>query len=200
MRKVIGLMMMVCLLCTAGMALAQGSPEATVKSYMTALQKEDVKKFVSVMHPAALADFKKMMMPVVELAVAKKKEAQVMPLFKGVKDAAQLKKMAPADVFAAFYKGLLGVMPQLSQVLSGSKMEVLGHVKEGKDIAHVVYRATMTVGRVKVKKVDVTSCKLYKGKWMIMLSGDIEGLATQIKMQIQQSLNRPAPVPPTRRQ
>lgn len=191
-KKIVGLMIIAAMLLTAGLvwAQAQATPEAAVKAYMALLQKEKINEFVAVMHPDALADFKKMMMPVVKLAVAKKKEAKVMGLFKGVKTAAQLEKMPPPQVFAAFYKGLLAVMPSLTQALAGSKMEVLGHVAEGKDLAHVVYRTTMSLGQVKAVKVDVVSCRLYKGKWMILLSSNLEGLSAQIKMQIENSLSR----------
>ena len=191
-KKIVGLMIIAVMLFTAGLVWAQSlaTPEAAVKAYMALLQKEKINEFVAVMHPGALADFKKMMMPVVKLATAKKKEAQVMTLFKGVKNAALLEKMPPAQVFAAFYKGLLVVMPKLSDALAGSKMEVLGHVAEGKELAHVVYRATMSLGQIKSVKVDVVSCRLYKGKWMVLLSSNLEGLAAQIKMQIENSLSR----------
>ena len=144
MRKAILLItaLAVLLTCPVLQAVAADTPEAAAMAYMTALKQNKIDEFVAMMHPDALAQFKKMMMPVVILAAEKGKEKPIMQLFKGVPDAKALAALSPAKVFKAFYEGLLVMVPNLRQILAGSKMQALGHVNEGSDIAHVVYRAT----------------------------------------------------------
>lgn len=192
MRKAIILItaLAVLLTCPVLQAVAADSPEAAATAYMTALKQNKVDEFVAMMHPDALAQFKKMMMPVVILAAEKDKEKQVMQLFKGVADPKALAALSPADVFKAFYNGLLAMIPNLREALAGSKMQVLGHVNEGSDMAHVVYRATMKVGQIDVEKVEVMSFKKHDGKWMALLGGNLEGLAAQIRRQMTQTLQR----------
>lgn len=191
-KRVIGLMAMLIILAVPAAAVAQetGTPEAAARAYIKAMQQNQVDAFIAMMHPEALAQFKKMMLPLAQTAAKKGKEKELMVLFMGVKTAAQLEALPPAAVFKAFYKGLLHMMPHMAKILAGSQMKVLGHVNEGPDLAHVVYRAVMKMDKVNFQKLEVISLKKYHGKWMVMLSGNIQGIAAQLKQQMSRALGK----------
>jgi putative sterol carrier protein len=62
-------------------------------------------------------------------------------------------------------------------------LDVVGHVREGDDVVHVVYRGTTSVGNVKISKMSVMSLKADGESWRMLLTGDIEGMAAMMKLQ-----------------
>ena len=50
----------------------------------------------------------------------------------------------------------------------------LGVVYEGDSLAHVVVRNTRISRKTAIKKLDVISMRKEKGRWRLLLSGDLE--------------------------
>ena len=73
--------------------------------------------------------------------------------------------------------------PRLHDAFRGTTLDVIGHVPEGEDLIHVVYRGTVTQGGIKVSKMSVVSLKAKGDDWGMLLTGDIENIAVMLKRQ-----------------
>ena len=60
-------------------------------------------------------------------------------------------------------------------------MEVLGEVKEGANVAHVVMRNRVSVGEIEIEAMEVVSFKKVGKDWKALLSGKMKGLANQLR-------------------
>jgi hypothetical protein len=67
---------------------------------------------------------------------------------------------------------------ELKEVTFGVS-EILGTVRE-KEMVHVVTRVVAGVKEVRMNKLTVVSTKQFGKEWKLMLSGELEGLATAI--------------------
>ena len=65
--------------------------------------------------------------------------------------------------------------------MAGAEARVLGHVPEGTDLAHVVYRMTITVDGLKVTKMEVLSLQRTDSGWAMLLRSDIETMAAALR-------------------
>ena len=160
-------------------------PRKAAKKYVQALRKKDYPGMAKLMHPEALAEFRSITLPLAEAADKKGKADSILDLFPGAKSLDDLKRMNPEEFFASFLQGTLKFLPETRQVLTNSKTEFLGHVAEGKDVAHVVYRMTAKVRTVSFTKMYVISLKKHKTEWRLILSGDIKGMAEALKLRLE---------------
>jgi len=60
-------------------------------------------------------------------------------------------------------------------------LEILGGVKEGSDISHLVTRNRVTVGKLNVEAMEVVSLMKSGDEWRILMSGQIKGFADQLR-------------------
>jgi hypothetical protein len=157
------------------------SPEAVVEKALKALKEDRLEDFAGAMHPEALKRLKALLTTVVEAAAKEGQSKQVLRLFDGVASADALKKLDDVQFFVRFLRGVTRLKPELKQALGGAEARVLGHVMEGKDTAHVVYRMTVSVGGAKMTKMDVTSLRKSEVGWRMLLSTELEGIATILK-------------------
>ncbi len=86
-------------------------------------------------------------------------------------------------LFVQFLGAIQKAAPMMQQVLASSTNEIIGHVDEGENQTHVVYRATMTTAGAEVTKVDVLTLKRDGEQWGVMLTGDIERLVGGVSRQ-----------------
>ena len=161
----------------------ENTPEAIATRALAALKENRIADFAKEMHPEALASMKASLLEVVDAAEEKGRVAEALSIFKGVKEADQLRKMNDAEFFTAFFDGMLSLQPRIRDTFKGMTLEVVGHVPEGNDVVHVVYRGTATVGEVKISKMSVMSLKADGDSWRMLLTGDIEGMAAMMKLQ-----------------
>lgn len=159
------------------------TPEASASRALTALKEDRIADFAQDMHPEALASMKATLLEVVDAADKKGRVAEVLSIFKDVKDAGELRELDDVRFFTAFFAGMLKLQPRIRDTLRGMTLEVVGHVPEGDDVVHVVYRGTATVGNVKISKMSVMSLKADGETWRMLLTGDIEGMAAMMKLQ-----------------
>jgi hypothetical protein len=177
------------LVCLPETLLAQdefppSSPEGAVMSYIEAMKEGDLVRMGKMMHPEALATFRAMMQPVVDLAEKTEGGAsEMLQLFDGVTSVAQLRKLDDAKFFTSFYKGMAALQPDLLDALKGSETEVLGHIMEGDDTAHVIYRLSTTGSSA--KQTEVVSLQKTKTGWGVMLTGEFEGLADALRQSVE---------------
>jgi hypothetical protein len=165
----------------AAQEFAAGSPEAAVTKYVEALAAGDIDLMAQAMHPEALATFRATMQPIVDIAEKNEGAAsEMLQLFDGVTSIAQLKKLSDTKFFVSFYKGVASLQPSLAEGLREAEIDVLGHIDEGDDLAHVVYRVT-AMPDAGAKQTEVVSLRRTKTGWGVLLTGEFEGMAESMR-------------------
>ena len=159
------------------------SPEAVATRALTALKESRIADFAKTMHPEALKQLKATLLEVVAEAEKQERVDEVLTIFKNVNSADDLRKLDDVAFFTAFFEGVMQLQPRIRDALQGTTLDVIGHVPEGPDVIHVVYRGTVTQGDVKVSKMSVMSLKSHGDDWGMLLTGDIEGMAAMLKRQ-----------------
>lgn len=169
---------MVILLLSGTLAFANTASE-TATEYFSTLKKKDYNRAATFFDPAALGEFRQMMGFVQE--IPEEGQKQFFTIFFGPEaNKESIAKLSDADFFASFLRATIAQAETLGGVNFG-KMEVLGELKEGNDISHVVTRNKVTVGEVDVEALEVISFKRIGNEWKALLSGKIKGLANQLK-------------------
>ena len=162
------------------------TPEATALAYFAALSANKLDAMSGMMHPEALAGFRSTLLPVIELADKRDGGASdVLQMFDGVTTVAQLRKLDDVKFFTAFYAGLTTLQPQIVEMLRDAEIEALGHVMEGSDVAHVVYRMTLNTG-MSITRTEVISMRRRPGGWGVLLTGEVEQMAEGLRQALEE--------------
>jgi len=169
----------IAILMLAGGTVSAKTASETATEYFGTLQQKDYDGAAKYFDPAALGEFRQMMSFVSELG----EDVQTMyyTTFFGegaTKDS--VTKLSDALFFATF---LRSVMAQADAAggINFDKMEVLGEVMEGKDVAHVVTRNKVSVGEIEVEAMDVASFRKIGEEWKALMSGRLKGMPVQLK-------------------
>ena len=166
------------------------TPEEVAKGYMEAVKSGDMEHVATFMHPAAMEKFKGILVQVAEVVTVAdadadpKKNTAIRVLFGDVKPAAA-KDVPAKDLFVSFLGNLAKAIPLLRQMLADSTYAFIGHVDEGGNQTHVIYRATLTTGGTAVTKMEVLTLKRDGEEWKVMLTGDIESFVGGLTRQLQ---------------
>lgn len=135
--------------------------------------------------PAALARFRTLLGPLLDAAgkppggaedpnAAARTTLQV--LFAPAKTVDEVRALPDAELFARVMSSTLS--------LAGASLErqqVLGTVKEGADLAHVIVRSTAAMGDHRVSRVEAISLHHTPKGWRLVLTGELEGLAESLQ-------------------
>ena len=153
------------------------SPEAAAQRYVNAMQTRQWAAMADLMHPEALAKFRAMFSPIVR----SRKAAAVREQLFGGATPQHLDSLSDG----AFYALMLGLImqssPELQDMMDSARTEILGHVSEGPDLSHVVYRLRLPVGPITVAKPDVITFKRYRNGWSALLRADLEIMAAALQ-------------------
>ncbi|HEX5726713.1 MAG TPA: hypothetical protein VFX98_14655 [Longimicrobiaceae bacterium] len=158
-----------------GAAAAQETPEAVARRYFESMRAANWTANVALMHPEALASFKQIF---VQLGTGIGPEA-VQELF-GT-DPAGLERMSGEQVYTTFMQKVMGQFGGLGEMMAGMEAEVVGHVPEGAEQAHVVYRMTMEMAGMSMNQMQVISLKRDGGTWKVLLTGDMANLGAMFR-------------------
>jgi hypothetical protein len=168
------------LLAPASAVVAQGrveTPEVVTQQYGAAMRTNDWIGAAELMHPDALAKFRRMFLPLVNADST----GQLCQRLFAASSASELAGLPDAELFARFFRTLVSDAPELSGMFAGSDLVPIGHVLEGDDIAHVVFRMKVAAkDGVTLTKVQALSLRRAGPTWRVLLSGDFEGLATAL--------------------
>lgn len=170
------------------------TPESVVERYTKTMQRRDWKASAALMHPDALLKLKRMFRPIVFAVTAP--GLDVGKTFFGVRTGAEFDRLSGTQAYERLMSAVTKMNPELSSVLATSKSQIIGHVLEGTDTAHVVYRMTARTQGISVTKVAVMSLKRVGNTWGGLLTGDIEGMAAALSRAIPL---RTAPKPPVKK-
>lgn len=161
------------------------TPEAVAQRATAALREGRVADFALDMHPQALKEFREVMLDVSRAAKERGEEEDFLEMFKGVKSLDQLSQLDDAQTFVAFLDGMMDLQPRVRSALRGTTIQVVGHVAEGTDLVHVVYRGTVKQGDFEVTKLTVMSLQRTEdGHWAMLMTDDIKAMAATLKRQM----------------
>jgi hypothetical protein len=111
-------------------------------------------------------------------------------------DTASFRALDASEVFARALTRLTSDMPGLANSLADRDDEILGHVAERSDTAHVVYRTQMRLSG-SVPEVNVMQMRRGPEGWRVLWSDELDVLETALRGAVR--LRRsPTPPPPPR--
>jgi hypothetical protein len=153
------------------------TPEAVTRQFGAAMRANDWVGTAQLMHPAALARFRGMFLPI----LAADSTGQLCERLFATTSAAEVAALPDAELFARFFRTLVSTAPELGGMFAGADLVPIGHVLEGNDVAHVVFRMKVAADDgVTITKVQAMSLRRSGPTWRVLLSGDFEGLAAAL--------------------
>ncbi len=155
------------------------TPEAVAEQYFGAMRSENVAAVAKLMHPDALAELRGLLEPLFQSTLPEADDFR--QRFLGVRTVAEAQALSDTTVFVNFLGSLSSQVPMFSVALRAASMEALGHVTEGLETAHVVYRVTMEIEGLTVTRMAVLSLRRYGETWRGLLTGDYSELATVLR-------------------
>lgn len=167
------------LACPSGLAAQPDTPETVARRYFEAMRSEDAAALARVTHPEALAELRVLLAPLFESELPEAEEFRQRLL--GVRTVREARALSDTTVFANFIRALGGQLPVFTQALRSSAMEAIGHVMEGPDTAHVVYRVTIPLEGITLERLAVLSLGRDGDTWGALLSGDYSELARVLR-------------------
>jgi hypothetical protein len=159
---------------------ASAPPESVTVQFMESMRNGDWQGMARLMHPAALHQLKDLLDPVMSAPGVDDMREQVL----GVRSAAAAKAMSDTAVFVALMKTMMGSDPMLVTVMKTARVQVIGHLNEGADTVHVVYRLMIQIDSMPITRLDVASFARSPLGWRGLLKGDMTALAAQLKRMV----------------
>jgi hypothetical protein len=168
------------------------SPEKLVADALAGFNQGRIEPHVDAMDPQALAQFRRAITGLFAAAEKDGKADQLLGLFPGVKEPGDLKKLDDRALFAAYLRGMTSRLDQeTKEMVAKTKIEVLGHTGEGKDIAHVVYRAKIGGDDAGFERMYVASVRKQPAGWGMLLGSEVEGMLGMLKERMEGNLELP---------
>ena len=152
------------------------TPEQVTDRFLTAMRAADWQGMAALMHQNALKQMRQLLAGLLEAPNGGPMRQQLL----GVTTVQQAKALSDTAVFASLMR-MTTQDADVAELLRTAKVQVLGHVNEGADTVHVVYRMAMTVNGIPVTKMDVMSLARSPVGWRGLLKGDVSALAAGIR-------------------
>ena len=153
------------------------TPEQVVRQYTEAMRGGEWQTAARLMHPEALEQFRRMLLPAFETDTPGR---ELRDQFSDGMASSRIRHLSDTTFFERFFRGMMTLSPELLGVVQGAEIAMVGHVSEGEDIAHVVYRMQMKMDELSVTRLDVMSVKRHGDTWRALLTGSMEGLAAAL--------------------
>ena len=155
-----------------------GSPEAVVSKAIDAVNHGRVDEFADAMDPDSLEEFRAAVVATIDTAVKRVGEAKLLESFPGVKSVKALKALDAPHLFAGVVQRMTAD-PEFRKALAKTKIDVFGHVSEGDDKAHVVYRSEMKQGEVDIVRLNVVTLRKSGQTWKMAIPEEFAGPGKQ---------------------
>ena len=173
----------------ASYAAEEATPESITKRQIEAMRTLNWELVARYTHPKALAQLQALFLPVViagEKAKDNPSAVEMMRIVFAGKSVEELARMSPAAFFQIVMNGISGATPDFKSAMTGMEVEILGHVSEGENLAHVVYRLSRPLGEGIATKIAITSVERDGNGWKALLNSDLENVARAISARLQQ--------------
>lgn len=176
MRTSIAVLLLAALAAAPSHAQIAETPEQVTERFVAAMRTGDWQGMASLMHRNALSEMRQLLAAVFEAPKADVIRQQLL----GVSTVAEAQALSDTAVFASLMR-MTTQQAGLAEVLASAKVQVLGHVSEGKDTMHVVYRLAMTIDGISISKMDVMSLARSPVGWRGLLKGEVSALAAGLR-------------------
>lgn len=163
-------------LCLQGPLAWADTASAEAAAYFDALRQKDYARAAAHFDPVALREFSETTSFVNELPPALQRDF-LAAFFGPSATLASVAALSDAERFAAFLRVVMESAPGV--VFQG--VTVIGEVPEGEDMRHVVTRSRLSANGVELDAVEVISFRRADGKWRVLMSGKMKGLAAQVR-------------------
>jgi hypothetical protein len=161
-------------------AQAVETPEQVAGQFVDAMRAGNWGGMAHWMHPDALHQMRSLLQPLFESNEADDVRQQIL----GNPSKTDATAMSDSAVFAALMQIMIQQEPSVVTALRSAQVQMLGHVAEGQDTVHVVYRMTMTIEGLTISRMDVFSLAHAPAGWRGLLKGDFSALASAIRAAI----------------
>jgi len=161
-------------------------PDSAATEFQSALRGVAWRAAVQRLHPEALADFHFRMTLLVEMDTTRAPIEKLFP--EGGLDAYHA--TSPEGVFLRVMEVLSEDAPGLVHALVVRDVQVVGHVPEGTDLAHVVYRSMADLSGA-MPELRLMTMKLDGDRWRVLASQELDILVEAFRG----ISRRPAPPP-----
>jgi len=158
---------------------ATETPEQVAARYLHALSAQQWDSMAFLMHPYALHQLRDVLAPLFEAPSLDGAREELL----GVRSISAAKALSDTAVFTAFIARGLGSQSQLMDFLRKAKIQLIGHVPEGRDTVHIVYRMTFEDSTAAISKMDVFSMLRMGNTWRGLLSADFRMLGAMLRRQ-----------------
>ena len=135
---------------------------------------------VPFIHPGELTRFRKMMMEEMQ----EPNSDSLLGMFRDEHEMKKLEQLPAAEFVATFYEWLNDRKPNLKVEPLDEGPQVIGEIREGEDV-HVVFRANAVENGAEFSQVGVMTLRLYEGKYMMLLNGQIRRLKHSASIDLQ---------------
>ncbi len=165
---------------------AAPSPEEAANGHLIAIKEANWAAYTASLHPEAVKRFKTMMIPAAEAARAADSPAgkSILERVFDNADIGKLKNASPRGFFQIFITNWSARNRGFTQTMKSATVQMLGHVSEGDRQAHAVYRMTIPTGSAKVTRVEVISLEKDGEVWKCQLTSELENLAGSLMRQL----------------
>lgn len=103
----------------------------------------------------------------------------------------------PADLLSAFVGIAMSETPGLDDMLATAEVTLLGEVREGDDLVHIVSRSVSDFHGKTLDMVEVATLQRIDGRWRYRLSSEIDAIRAGMELAIEQpELFAPEGAPP----
>ncbi len=157
--------------------VATDTPETVLRESYRRMQASDWKATAETFDPAALKQFREMLMPILDAAGESDASGGLLTMFFGA-DVTPESLKTKSD--QEFFSGFVGSMMRAS----GGSLEgqdVLGGVAEGPDRMHVVVRSKAAAMGISITKMEVVTMNKTAAGWRLALSGEMEGMVQALR-------------------
>lgn len=161
------------LLFPASAAMAQaGTPEEVVERYLAHTQAGEWEELAMLMDPEALASFGDLAVLLLSLDESGEVVSFILGEDWSVED---VRNATYAELFAKFMRFVFEyINEETAFIFDGA--QVLGSVREGDNLAHVVFRTWAIMDGVRASEVDTISLRKGAEGWGVLLNSDVEAV------------------------
>ena len=184
MRRSFGVLFSLLLISSPLSSQATETPEQVAGRFVAAMSAEDWQGMGTLMHPMALKEMRQFLAVLFEMPDADEFRQRLL----GVKTLGDAQALSDTAVFVSLMKNM-SEQAGIGAMLRSAKVQMMGHVNQGKDTAHVVYRMSMTMEGIPISKMDVMSLARSPVGWRGLLQGDISALGAGIRAALQNQKN-----------
>ncbi|HYJ81030.1 MAG TPA: hypothetical protein VEW03_15565 [Longimicrobiaceae bacterium] len=157
-------------------AAQDDGPEQVAQRYFATMRAGDWRANAALMHPQALESFKA---GFVRLAAPSEAAGALEAVF-GVRNVAELQAVPAAELYERFMRKSVSESSGMQELFDTAEFQVVGHVAEGEETAHVVYRLRAVTEGMEVTRLAVITLRRHQGAWKVVLTGEVAGFPSVI--------------------